>query len=165
MKTVLSLLATVVLTVTPMASPLAQIAQTPSLRTGSVRVTLVAAPTLVAGSRTIVRRLAQRSPSNLIMVDPSATPEDLAYAIGMMNALRAQYGERAPFDVRATPTRTRLGVNWSGSAYRAWLVQQLGRLRQAEARPVPGIGLVRAVQISLPSPNGRLVAPRPSTVR
>lgn len=161
MRKVLSVVSAIVLIATAARSLYGQAAPA----TGTARVTLVSAPTLVTGAPTLVRRHPGRTIKNVITVDPAATAEDLAYAIGMMNALRAQYGETMTFDVRATSTRTRLGNNWSRSEYRTWLVQQLARLRQAQARQLPDLGRVQAVHISLPAPTGRVVTPRSSRAR
>jgi hypothetical protein len=123
---------------------------------GTARVTLVAGPSPSRGARTEVWRRAQRSPQNVVIVDRNATAEDLAAALSMIGALRFQYGDSLTFDFRARPETIRPGPTWQKSAYRTWLVQQLVRLRAAPPGKVTDLGVVRAVQITLPAPRGAL---------
>ena len=119
---------------------------------GSALVTLIAGPAPSRGGRTEVVRRAQRAPQNLVIVDRNATAEDLAAALAMMTALRAEHGDSLTTDLRARPESARPGPTFHKSAYRTWLVQQLVRLRTTNERAVPGFGTVRSVQITLPAP-------------
>jgi hypothetical protein len=120
---------------------------------GAVRVTLVAGPSPSRGGRTEVVRRAQRSPTNIVIVDRNATADDLAGALALLNALRTQYGDALTNDLRARPDVVRYGPRWEGSTYRSWLVTQLVRLRQAPQTDLDDLGSVRAVQITLPAPS------------
>lgn len=125
---------------------------------GTTRVTLVEGPSLAQGSRAEALRRAQRLPQNLVIVDRNATAEDLAAALAMIGALRHRYGDSLTFDVRARPESIRPGPAWAKSAYRAWLAQQLMRLRGAIPDSLAELGFVRSVQITLPAPRGRFTA-------
>jgi hypothetical protein len=120
---------------------------------GAARVTLVAGPAPSRGGRTEVVRRAQRSPKNIVIVDRNATADDLAGALALINALRLQYGDALKNDLRARPDVVRNGPRWEESAYRAWLVEQLVRLRRAPETALDELGMVRAVQITLPAPS------------
>ena len=120
---------------------------------GDARVTLVAGTAPSRGGPTEVLRRAQRTPRNVVVVDGSATPEDLAAALALINALRSRYGDALTADLRARPGSARPGPTWQRSAYRAWLVVQLARLRAAPPVDVPGLGVARAVHITLPAPS------------
>jgi hypothetical protein len=121
---------------------------------GAARVTLVAGTAPSRGGRIEVVWRAQRTPRNLVLVDRTATAEDLAAALAMINALRTRYGDTLTSDLRARPEAVRPGSNWNRSPYRTWLVQQLARLRTAPLGNVPDLGRVRTVQITLPAPTG-----------
>jgi hypothetical protein len=123
---------------------------------GSVRVTLVAGPSPSKGGRTELVRRAQRTPTNVVIVDKNATAEDLAAALAMLNALRAQFGDSLTTDFRARPDVVRPGPTWQKSAYRSWLIEQLVRLRTATPAVIADLGLVRSVQIALPAPRGTI---------
>jgi hypothetical protein len=120
---------------------------------GAARVTLVAGPAPSRGGRTEVLRRAERSPKNIVIVDRNATADDLAGALALINALRLQYGDALTSDLRARPDVVRNGPRWEESAYRAWLVQQLMRLRKAAETSLDELGTVKAVQITLPAPS------------
>src|SRR5688500_17651736 len=94
----------------------------------STRVTLVAAASVSRDKRTEVVRRAQRTPQNVIFVDVNATPEDLAGAMALVQALRLQYGDQLQSDLRAAPEVVRTRPTWPQSAYRTWLIEQLVRL-------------------------------------
>lgn len=125
---------------------------------GAARVTLVTGMSPSRGRVEVVRR-AQRAPRNLVLVDRNATAEDLAGALAMVTALRTQYGDRLASDIRARPEAVRPGPNWQRSAYRTWLVAQLARLRAAPDGRVSDLGIVKAVQVTLPAPGGGAVVP------
>ena len=116
------------------------------------RVTLVADKVPSKGGRVEVVRRAELKPQNIVIVDRNASADDLAGALAMINALRTQHGEAITDDFRARPESVKHGKNWKKSAYRAWLVDQLDRLKKAERRDVPGLGVVKAVRITLPAP-------------
>lgn len=122
------------------------------------RVILIAGKSPSRGGRTEVIRQAQRTPQNIVIVDRNATADDLAGALGMLNALRAQYGDALKEDYRARPESVKHGPKWKDSEYRKWLHEQLVRLRKARERPVPGFGDVKAVAITLPARTGRVVS-------
>lgn len=121
---------------------------------GSTRVTLVASGSASRSTRTEVVRRAQRTPQNVVLVDRNATPEDLAGALAMIKALRIQHGDRLQFDFRARPEIIRQRPTWPQSTYRAWLIEQLARLRRATPAPLSDLGVVSAVQITLPAGHG-----------
>ena len=121
---------------------------------GAAHVTLVAGTAPSRGGRTEVVRRAQRTPQNLVLVDRNATAEDLAAALATITALRTQYGDALTSDIRARPETVRRGPNWQRSAYRTWLIEQLVRLRSASPKNVSDLGVVQAVQITLPAPSG-----------
>lgn len=120
---------------------------------GAASVTLVTGMAPSRGGQVEVVRRVQRTPRNLVLVDRNATAEDLAGALAMITALRAQYGDTLTTDVRARPETVRPGPNWQRSAYRTWLVAQLVRLRAAPEGRVSDLGIVKAVQITLPAPS------------
>lgn len=124
--------------------------------TGVARVTLVAGATPSRGGRTEVVRHVNRDPRNMIIVDRNATADDLAAAIALMNALRKQFGDSLTSDLRARPASFRAGAEWQNSPYRQWLIDQLARLRRASEVPLSNLGVVRAVDITLPSPTGTI---------
>lgn len=118
---------------------------------GAVRVTLVAGPATARGGRTEVVRYARLMPRNIIIVDRNATAEDLGAALALFNALRARFGDSLVSDLRAQPQTFRPGAAWRKSEYRAWLIQQLTRLRSSPVVSTPLFGMARAVQITMPA--------------
>ena len=126
---------------------------------GSTRVTLVASAGVSRDKRTEVVRRAQRTPQNVIFVDANATPEDLAGAVALFQALRIQYGDQLQADFRATPDVVRTRPTWPQSAYRAWLIEQLVRLRKSTPSKLGDLGVVSAVQVTLPSAKGTVTSP------
>lgn len=123
---------------------------------GPTRVTLVASATVTRVNRTEVVRRAQHTPQNVVFVDQNATPEDLAGALAMIKALRIQFGDFLQSDFRAKPETVRQRPTWAQSAYRTWLIEQLVRLRKAAPAPLSDLGVVSAVQVTLPAGNGRV---------
>lgn len=121
---------------------------------GPTRVTLVASPSASRGTRTEVVRRAQVTPQNVVFVDQNATPEDLAGALAMIKGLRIQYGDHLQSDFRARPDVVRQRPTWAQSAYRMWLIEQLIRLRRAAPASHGNLGVVSAVQITLPAGTG-----------
>jgi hypothetical protein len=120
----------------------------------SARVTLVVSSDVSRGKRTEVVRRAQQMPQNVILVDRNATPEDLAGAMALLQALRIQHGDQLQSDFRATPEVVRTRPTWPQSPYRAWLIEQLVRLRKATPTRLADLGVVSAVHITLPPANG-----------
>src|SRR5688572_6778170 len=118
---------------------------------GAVRVTLVAGPATARGGRTEVVRYARLTPRNVIIVDRNATAEDLGAALALFNALRARFGDSLESDLRAQPQTFRPGAAWHKSEYRAWLIQQLTRLRASPVVSTSLFGMARAVHITMPS--------------
>lgn len=125
---------------------------------GAARVTLVSGPSLAKGARTEVVRRAARVPQNVVIVDWNAGADDLAGALALINALRAQHGDVLTQDYRALPETVKHGPSWKDSAYRKWLHDQLMRLRQSPQRGFADFGIVRAVHITLPARTGVIVA-------
>lgn len=125
---------------------------------GSTRVTLVASASVSRDKRTEVVRRAQRTPQNVIFVDANATPEDLAGAMALLQALRIQYGDQLHSDLRAAPEIVRTRPTWPQSAYRTWLIEQLVRLRKATPSRLGDLGVVSAVQVTLPAANGTITS-------
>ena len=124
----------------------------------STRVTLVASANVTRGKRTEVVRRAQQSPQNVILVDRNATPEDLAGAMALLQALRIQNGDQLQSDFRATPEVVRTRPTWPQSPYRAWLIEQLVRLRKATPARLADLGVVSAVHVTLPAGNGTITS-------
>ena len=124
----------------------------------AARVTLVSGPSLSKGARTEVVRRADRVPHNVVIVDWNAGADDLAGALALINALRAQHGDVLNQDYRARPETVKHGPGWKDSAYRKWLQDQLMRLRQAPQRDFADFGNVRAVHITLPARAGVIIA-------
>jgi hypothetical protein len=122
------------------------------------RVMLVATSNISRGKRTEVVRRAQRTPQNVILVDLTATPEDLAGAMALLQALRIQNGDQLPSDYRASPEVVRTRPTWPRSAYRAWLIEQLVRLRKATPARLADLGVVSAVQVTLPAAKGTVTS-------
>jgi hypothetical protein len=127
---------------------------------GAVRVTLVAGPATVRGGRTEVVRYARLTPRNVIIVDRNATADDLGAALALFNALRARFGDTLESDIRARPETFRPGATWLKSEYRAWLIQQLTRLRTAPVASTSLFGTARSVQITMPAVKASLAAPQ-----
>lgn len=132
----------------------ASTAQTTSRSLGPIRVTLVTGIALRKGGRVEVVRSVSHGPRNLVLVAPDATPCDLAAALSLMSALRLQYGDSPAADLRAVPTLVQPTPRFAGSPYDTWLGEQLTRLRNSALRQVDGIGIARAVQVTLPAPRG-----------
>ena len=126
---------------------------------GSTRVTLVASSSVSRDKRIEVVRRAQRTPQNVIFVDANATPEDLAGAMALLQALRMQYGDQLQSDFRAAPEVVRTRATWAQSAYRAWLIEQLVRLRKSTPSRLGDLGVVSAVQVTLPAATGTITSP------
>ena len=124
----------------------------------STRVTLVASGEVTRGRRTEVVRRAQLTPQNVIFVDRNATPEDLAGALALLQALRIQNGDQLDSDYRATPEVVRTRPTWPHSLYRAWLIEQLVRLRKATPARRADFGVVSAVQVTVPAANGTVTS-------
>lgn len=127
------------------------------------RVTLVAGPSPTRGARTEVIRNATRTPRNIIIVGRNATADDLAAALALFDALRLQHGDSLTADYRARPQTFRAGASFTNGAYRAWLVDQLVRLRKAPEVHVPDLGLARAVDITVAPPRGAISNARRGT--
>jgi hypothetical protein len=125
---------------------------------GSARVTLVARAPTARGQRTEVVRRAQRTPQNVVFVDQNATPEDLAGALALLQALRIQYGDHLQADFRARPEMVRTRPSWPQSSYRNWIIEQLVRLRSAALAAHGDLGVVSAVQVTLPAAKGTVTA-------
>jgi hypothetical protein len=121
---------------------------------GAARVTLIAGDAPSKGGRTEVVRQARGEPQNVVVVDRNASADDLAAALAIVNALRAQHGDSLAHDFRARPERVKHGASANGSSYRKWLNDQLVRLRKAPDRDLRPFGVVKAVQITLPPPTG-----------
>ena len=130
----------------------------PSRGLGDATVTLVAGTAPLRGGRVEVVRRASRSPQNVVIVDRKATAEDLAGAIVMINELRIAHGDSLTMDFRARAVSVQPGPGWQNSPYRGWITAQLARLRSAPEKPVPGLGVVRAIRITLPPPKAGLIA-------
>lgn len=124
------------------------------------RVTLVAGPSPTRGGRTEVIRNATRTPRNMIIVDRNATADDLAAALALLDALRLQHGDSLTADFRARPQSFTAGSAFTSGAYRAWLAEQLVRLRKAPEVNVPDLGLARAVDITVTPPRGTISSAR-----
>jgi hypothetical protein len=122
------------------------------------RVTLVASNNISRGKRTEVVRRAQRTPQNVVFVDLNATPEDLSGAFALLQALRIQHGDQLQADFRASPEIVRHRPTWPQSAYRAWLIEQLLRLRKATPARLSDLGVVSAVQVTLPAAKGTVTS-------
>jgi hypothetical protein len=131
-------------------------AQAPS-QLRAARVTLVAGPVPSKGGRTEVIRQANRQPQNLVIIDKNANADDLAAALATINALRVQDGDNLTSDFRARTERAKHGPKWAKSEYRKWLGEQLSRLKKAPLTRLGDMGLVQAVDITLPAPAPRSV--------
>jgi len=125
---------------------------------GSTRVTLVARAPAARSQRTEVVRRAHGTPQNVVFVDQNATPEDLAGALALLQALRIQNGDQLQSDFRAKPEMVRMRPSWTQSAYRDWIIEQLVRLRLATPSAHGDLGLVSAVQVTLPAAKGTVTA-------
>jgi hypothetical protein len=126
-------------------------AQAPSsLR--AARVTLVAGPVPSKGGRTEVIRQANRYPQNLVIIDKNANADDLAAALATINALRDQDGDNLTNDFRVRTEQVKHGPKWAKSEYRKWLGDQLSRLKKARPSRLGDMGVVQAVDITLPAP-------------
>ena len=125
---------------------------------GSTRVTLVARAAAARSQRTEVVRRAQQTPQNVVFVDQNATPEDLAGALALLQALRLQNGDQLQSDFRAKPEMVRTRPSWQQSPYRTWIIEQLVRLRSATAAAHGDLGVVTAVQVTLPAAKGTVTA-------
>jgi len=125
---------------------------------GPVRVTLVAGPVPAKGGRAEVVRRANRAPRDLVIVGKNASAIDLAAALVTLNALRSSYGDTITTDVHATAETVRPGKKWDKSDYHNWLTAQLVRLRSAKPAPFADLGIVSAVQITLPAPQGTVTS-------
>lgn len=125
---------------------------------GPARVTLVASTNISRNDRAEVVRRAQLTPQNVVFVDRNATPEDLAGALALLQALRIQHGDQLESDFRARPEVIRTRPTWQQSSYRAWLIEQLIRLRKATPSVLGDLGMVGAVQITLPAAKGTITS-------
>ena len=142
------------LTIIAMLALLAPISAAQQAPGNSTRVTLVASASVSRGKRTEVVRRAQRTPQNVIFVDLNATPEDLAGALAMLQALRIQNGDLLQSDFRASPEVVRTRPTWPQSTYRKWIIEQLVRLRKAPPAGLADLGVVSAIHVTLPAANG-----------
>lgn len=134
----------------------------PGKRSEPIRVALVTSDALLGGSHVRVLRRVNFRPHDVILVDPQATPRDLAAGIQLLTSLRAQFGDSLQHDLRAVPTSDTPPADWRGSPYEAWMGEQLARLRSARTYAVDGIGSARAVSITVPAAFG---SRRPVTTR
>jgi hypothetical protein len=132
----------------------------PGRRTEPIRVALVASDTALSGSHVRVLRRNQQKPFDVILVSPQATSRDLATGVQLFSALRAQHGDSLLHDIRATPISGTPPLDWDGSPYQIWMDQQLTRLRRAQPYDVGGIGVARAVMITVPAARGRVSVPK-----
>lgn len=135
----------------------AAMAQPVQATSGALRVSLVGRGGSPGRPSIEVIRRRHPAPLNVIAVDTTAaTARDLAAAIALFNALRQEYGDVMPTDVRAVPESYTPGNSWEGSAFKLWVENQLGRVRAGRLRNVPGFGTVRVADVTLPATNGRV---------
>jgi hypothetical protein len=116
----------------------------------------------VSGVSFVVQRRPGRTPTDLILLRPSATAAEFSDAIRTLASARAADGD---YPIEGATVRMRPHQN-SQIARKdfAWTPGVLARLRKAKPRTVDGVGTVRAVAIWLPKQhvrsNGSLLVPR-----
>jgi hypothetical protein len=123
----------------------------------SATVSLVATTTLPPGTRAMVVRRARLTPQNVIMLDRSAAaPEDLDASLRLLGALRLQFGDQPPVDIKAAPKSATLPTNWA-SGRQSKMRGYLQSLVASPTKDIPGIGRVRALDIKVGPPHGRFL--------
>ncbi|HWH50624.1 MAG TPA: hypothetical protein VN651_03710 [Gemmatimonadaceae bacterium] len=114
---------------------------------GSSEVTLALMNALPGGAHALVVRRLSKSPAQLILLDSTATAQDLQLALGTLGALRALDGD-VPSDTIATP-RGRLSETGRGSAMNLTTRIYLSRLGHARTESVEGYGDARTLEIEV----------------
>jgi hypothetical protein len=155
-------LLTVAIVVLPLCgSTLSAQKQKNSRALAPARVALVAVDSLPAGNRVSVVRRIHVKPQDVILVSAAAAAVDLAGAIHVFNGLRFRDGDSLTIGLEASPNQYVASPDWPGSPYEAWIQSQLSRLRNARTFQVRGVGINRAVWITLPAPKGSLYLSSP----
>jgi hypothetical protein len=129
---------------------------TTSRATTSQRVALIAVDSIFGGHKTRVVRRQHVRPQDVILVASTADAVDLAGAIHVLNGMRFQFGDSLTTSLEASPSSYSPSPTWSDSPYGNWIKAQLSRLRAGRLYRVDGVGVRRAVLITLPTPQGRL---------
>ena len=112
---------------------------------------VVLSPTPLAKAHVIVERRAKLTPHDLILVDDGATEIDLAGAVQVLSAMRAQVGDNIPVDVHAVVNRFTPPPGWNGSPegrQRRQLLHEV--LRTRGLGEIAGHGQVRAFPVVVP---------------
>ena len=137
--------------------------QPPRSRDSSTRVIIMATDSSLGTSHALVLRRAELNPREVILLDSAAGPINLAAAMRLLTALRAQWGDSLSADWRMSPGFYAPAPDYPGSPYEQWLKDQLKRLAEARRFAVAGLGTGRVIVITLPA--GRGISFTPSTRR
>lgn len=131
------------------APPLAAQQTSPAAHPTRVPVTLALAEQVPdSGTPFLIKRNPGRTPLDLIVLSADADAAVLSDAVRALLLVRRAAGDTAiaPANMRVRPR----ALTVSQPAF-PWADRVIGDLRRAELRPVPGVGMARAVTIWLPA--------------
>lgn len=91
------------------------------------------------------------------MVSRSAKALDLAGGLHALAGLRYVFGDTITAVLEASPNNYVPSRDWPNSEYERWIEAQLKRLRNARMYLVQGIGASRAVWVTIPARDGKVL--------
>jgi hypothetical protein len=100
------------------------------------------------GDRLMVIRRKAGDDRNIIVLPEDATAADLAVALGSLANARVRDSDVLP-DAEQRIGITSGGITGSLGEHQQRLENMLDKLQRAKPRPVPGLGTVRAVEVSI----------------
>lgn len=115
-------------------------------------VTVAARSALPHGANAAVMIRAHANPRNVVLIDPQiATPADLAAAFRMVNTLRTRFGDTLSRDIQAVPKQQVAGSH-ANPIVALRMQGYINAIARSNARPIPGVGTLRAINVALASP-------------
>ena len=112
---------------------------------GVAPVVIVTGSRLPAGKRAMVLVHRGSEPHEIVVLDSTATAEDLAASMQTLRALEFSVPTAGlQRDIRAYPTRFVPRKDWEGT-HKQRYAKQVNDVRQAAMRDIPGLGRVRAI--------------------
>jgi hypothetical protein len=113
---------------------------------GGAPVVIVTGSPLPAGKRAMVLVRRSTIPREVVVLDSSATAEDLAASMQTLRALEVSLPpDGLQRDIRAFPSRFVPRQEWETTHKRRY-AKQVNDLRRASRRNIPGLGTLRAIE-------------------
>jgi hypothetical protein len=127
------------------ATMVASVAGAQAPASGVAPVVIVTGSPLPAGKRAMVLVRRSSVPHELVVLDSTATAEDLAASMQTLRALEFSLPAAGrQRDIRAYPSRFEPRKDWT-SAHKQRYAKQVKAVRQAAMRDIPGLGRLRAI--------------------